>query len=154
MIIMYKRCSQIVIYHFAAPSYAPISIIIFEVTNSSITVQWEAVNCIQRNGDVTSYSVRYWSQGSGSKQTKSVLGGATTEGTVSELKAATTYSIEVAAVNSIGTGVYSNLTTTMTLCKFLFRQNIFKTNLFVVTHFMNLLLHNKIHYILKSQHYS
>ena len=111
------------------------------------------MNCIQRNGDVTSYSVRYWSQGSGSKQTKSILGGATTEGTISELKAATTYSIEVAAVNSIGTGVYSNLTT-MTLCKFLFRQNLFKTNLFVVTHFMNLLLHNKFIIFLNTQHYS
>ena len=46
-----------------------------------------------------------------------VSGGATMETTISGLNSATNYSIEVAAVNSVGTGVYSNLTTALTLCK-------------------------------------
>ena len=51
----------------------------------------------------------YGVQGSGSTQTESVSGGATTEATISGLAASTNYSIEVAAVNSAGTGVYSNV---------------------------------------------
>ena len=42
-----------------------------------------------------------------STQTVSVSGGATTETTISGLLSSTNYSIEVAAVNSAGTGVYS-----------------------------------------------
>ena len=89
-----------------APSAAPTSVSVSE-TSSSITVQWEAVDCIHRNGDITGYSVRYGVQGSGSTQTVSVSGGGATMTTISGLESSTTYSIEVAAVNSAGTGVYS-----------------------------------------------
>ena len=47
--------------------------------------------------------------GSGSTQTMSVSGGSVTEATISSLMSSTTYSIQVAAVNSAGTGVYSDL---------------------------------------------
>ena len=78
------------------------------VTYSSITVQWGPVNCIQRNGDVTGYSVRYGVQGGGSTQTVSVSGGDATRRTISGLDTPTTYTIEVAAVNNAGTGPYSS----------------------------------------------
>ena len=78
------------------------------MTSSSITVQWGAVDCIHRNGDITGYTVRYGVQGNGSTQTVSVSGGGATMTTISGLTASTEYSIEVAAVNSAGTGVYSN----------------------------------------------
>ena len=39
----------------------------------------------------------------------SVSGGSVTEATISSLMSSTTYSIQVAAVNSPGTGVYSDL---------------------------------------------
>ena len=38
----------------------------------------------------------------------SVSGGSVTEATISGLTPSTTYSIEVAAVNSVGTGAYSD----------------------------------------------
>ena len=41
--------------------------------------------------------------------TVNILGGATTEATIIGLNAATNYSIDVAAVNSAGTGVYSTI---------------------------------------------
>ena len=91
-----------------APSAVPTSVSVSEVTSSSITLQWGAVNCIHRNGDITGYSVRYGVQGSGSTQTESVSGGGATITTISGLMASTTYSIEVAAVNSAGTGDYSD----------------------------------------------
>ena len=80
------------------------------MTSSSITVQWGAVDCIHRNGDITGYSVRYGVQGNGSTtNTTDVSGGAATEATISGLAAATNYSIAVAAENSAGTGVYSDM---------------------------------------------
>ena len=94
---------------FSAPSAAPTSVSVPEehVTSSSITVQWEAVDCTDRNGDITGYSVWYGVQGSGSTQTMNVSGGSVTEATISSLMPSTTYSIQVAAVNSAGIGVYS-----------------------------------------------
>ena len=92
-----------------APSAPPTSVSISDVTSSSITVQWGPVDCIHCNGDITGYSVRYGVEGSGSTQTTSVSGGAATEATITGLNSATNYSIEVAAVNSGGTGDYSNL---------------------------------------------
>ena len=95
------------------PSAAPTSVSVNEVT-SSITIQWGAVNCIHRNGDITGYSVRYGVQGSGSTQTVSVSGDGATHKTISGLTQSTTYSIEVAAVNTAGTGVFSLVTTAET----------------------------------------
>ena len=89
------------------PSAAPTSVSVFEVTFSSITVQWGAVDCIHRNGDITGYSVRYGVQENGSTQIESVSGGGATQTIISGLPHSTTYTIEVAAVNSAGTGVYS-----------------------------------------------
>ena len=80
-----------------------------EVTSSSITVQWGAVDCIRRNGDITGYTVRYGVQGNGSTQAKNASGGRATQTIISGLTPTTNYSIEVAAVNSVGTGVYSNV---------------------------------------------
>ena len=73
------------------------------MTSSSITVQWGAVDCIHRNGDITGYSIQYEADNT----TRDVLGGSVTEATVSNLMPSTNYSIQVAAVNSAGTGPYS-----------------------------------------------
>ena len=90
-----------------APSAPPTNVNTTDVTFFSITVQWEPLECIHHNGNITGYSVRYGVQGSKSTQTMSVSGGATTETTIAGLEFATNYSIEVAAVNNVGTGKYS-----------------------------------------------
>ena len=92
-----------------APSAAPNSVSVSEVTSSSITVQWEAVPCIEQNGNITGYTVWYGSQ------TQSVLGGSVTETTISNLTPSTTYNIQMAAMNDAGTGDYSNTISIMTL---------------------------------------
>ena len=80
------------------------------MTSSSITVQWEMVPCIHRNGDITGYSVQY--TGGGSTQTVSVSGDSSGGMvTISGLSPNTMYTVdtvEVAAVNSAGTGMYSD----------------------------------------------
>ena len=84
-------------------------------TFSSITVQWGPVNCSKQNGDITDYSVRYGVEGDGSTQTESVSGGDTTETNITGLNPSTYYTIELAAVNSAGTGIYSSPITVLTL---------------------------------------
>ena len=90
-----------------APSAPPTFVSVSSVTSSSITVQWRAVDCIHRNGDITGHIVQYGIQGSGSTVRKNVPGGAATEATLTGLTSATAYYVEVAAVNSVGIEVYS-----------------------------------------------
>ena len=77
------------------------------VSSSSIFVQWGAVDCIQRNGYIISYSVQYGVEGSGSLQTISILG-IGNEVVLLSLTPSTTYSIQVAAQTSAGSGPYSS----------------------------------------------
>ena len=92
-----------------APDAPPTNVTTVDVTSSNITVQWGPVDCIHQNGDITGYSMQYGVQTSGSTQTIiEVPGGATTQHTISGLQCASNYSIEVAGINSAGTGVYSN----------------------------------------------
>ena len=85
-----------------APSASPSSVSVSEVTSSSITVQWGPLDCIHRNGAITSYSVQYGSE------TVSVSGDSSGGMyVISGLMPSTTYSIQVAANTSAGTGPYS-----------------------------------------------
>ena len=91
-----------------APSAAPSSLRRTEVTTSTATIQWDTVKCIHRNGDITGYLV--WCN-NGTRQTEDTK----TEYLIIGLNHSTTYTIQVAAVNSAGTGVYSeqlSITTT------------------------------------------
>ena len=79
-------------------------------TSSSITVQWGPVNCRDQNGDITGYWVRYGVQGSGEGDRTVVIVTRDSNGGRYEITGLTqsiAYSIEVAAVNSAGTGPYS-----------------------------------------------
>ena len=91
-----------------APSAAPTNVRMTGITSSSITVRWRKIPCIERNGDITGYIVRYGSE------TQSVSGGSVTETTISNLTPSTTYNIQVAAVNDADTGDYSNTISIMT----------------------------------------
>ena len=91
----------------AAPSAPPSSVRVTDVTSSTITVQWGMVPCIHQNGPITGYPVRYGVMGSGSSQTETVSGASVTEVTLSSLLKYTNYSVQVAAVNSADTGVFS-----------------------------------------------
>ena len=104
-----RLVSDLLYTFLSAPSITPTSVNVSEVTFSSITVQWGTVDCIHRNGDITGYTVRYRVQLNGSTQTVNVSGGGSTQTIIFGLIPSTNYSIEVAAVNSVGTGVYSNV---------------------------------------------
>ena len=70
----------------------------------TISVEWEVVPCTDQNGAIISYSVRYVEIESGSTQIEST----TERRLVIGVNTSTNYSVEVAAVNSAGTGVYSD----------------------------------------------
>ena len=97
----------------SAPSAPPSSVNATVQSSTSITVQWGEVPCIDRNGDITGYSVQYGVMGSGNTQTMPVDGADTTQTTIGDLMSSTTYSIQVAAINSEGTGVYSDPSTNL-----------------------------------------
>ncbi|CAI8055357.1 Protein sidekick-2, partial [Geodia barretti] len=92
----------------AAPSAPPSPVNAMVESSTSITVQWGEVPCIDQNGAITGYSVQYGVEGSGNTETMTVSGASTTQTTITGLNPSTTYSIQVAAVNSAGTGVYSD----------------------------------------------
>ena len=94
-----------------APSAPPTSVSASALNSTAITVQWGPVDCIHRNGDITGYSVQYGEVGSGSTQTMPVSGGSSTEATIFGLMPSTIYSIQMAAVNDAGTGLYSSSVT-------------------------------------------
>jgi len=104
---------------FPAPSAAPTSVHTSDVTFSSITVQWGAVDCIHQNGNITGYSVRYWVQRN-SILSVNVSGGAAMALTLTGLSSSTTYSIDVAAINNAGVGKHSDSITVKTKGKVLF----------------------------------
>ena len=87
------------------------------VDSSSIDINWGKVPCQHRNGEITGYVVKYRKVlGSGRgerRQTQEemvTVNGQTT--TIDNLDPLTEYSVMVAAVNSAGTGVFSDPVTT------------------------------------------
>ena len=73
------------------------------MNSTTLTVQWKMVPCIEQNGDITEYIVRVMEIGVMERVDHDV-----TQVNISQLTPSTTYSIEVAAVNIINTGIYSD----------------------------------------------
>ena len=77
----------------------------------TITVQWGPVEpCANQNGAITGYSVRYGKVGSseGERSVEVVSGDSMTTIKICGLNKETVYTVQVAAVTSAGTGIYSD----------------------------------------------
>ena len=85
------------------PSAGPASVTAGTVTVNSITVQWEEVPCLHRNGEITGYTVVARTSGEVVKSVNVDVDDGR-EATVSGLTPNTQYSVSVVAVNSAGTG--------------------------------------------------
>ena len=90
-----------------APTGAPDGVSEVSVAANSITVQWGEVPCLHRNGDITGYIVEV-TRSEMVVATVNVNGGSAREATVSGLNPSTEYTVTVAAVNSVGTGPFSD----------------------------------------------
>ena len=93
----------------SAPSAPPASVTTEVTVFHIVRVWWGPVDCRHRNGEITGYAVRYGeSEGDRTVQMVSGNSGGTT--IITGLAPATLYVIQVAAVNSADTGVYSSAT--------------------------------------------
>ena len=70
----------------------------------SILVKWDSVDCIHANGAITYYSLKYRVVGSNT-ETSNMTKVMVKEANITELCPSTNYSIQVAAINSAGTGL-------------------------------------------------
>ncbi len=73
-------------------------------TSRSINVSWDAIECIQRNGDITGYEVEFQEQG-GDRIPGEVVNQTFT---ASDLTPHTDYTFRVAGVNRNGTGRFTD----------------------------------------------
>ena len=94
-----------------APTGAPDGVSEVSVTANSITVQWGEVPCMDRNGEITGYTVEVSLSGM-VVRTENVNDGSARKGTVSGLTPATEYTVTVAAANSVGSGPFSGISVT------------------------------------------
>ena len=74
------------------------------VTN--ISIQWGEVDCVERNGEITGYSVRY---GLSSSTLREIITVHDRMLKIDDLLIRTSYSFEVAAINGDGIGEYSSV---------------------------------------------
>ena len=84
--------------------------------SSSIIVSWREVSCQHRNGEITGYVVEYKTSATRQRrQTQEMIVMVDGQATIiNDLKPLTEYSIMVAAVNSNGTGQFSEPVTIVT----------------------------------------
>ena len=127
-----------------APSSGPEMLRIVEI---SITIAWDAVNCTERNSNITGYVVRYTPPSTSGNDSVMVAGtgGAGGMVTIDGLAPSTQYSIQVAAVNSNGdVGVFSTAlsvqTATVTSKSISAIQPLFKNEISSILNFISHIL--------------
>ena len=89
----------------SVPTRAP-SDVTPSVTSRSVTITWSAIECIERNGEITDYTVVFQEQGGA--EIPGEVNVMDRSFTASGLTPHTNYTFRVAGVNSIGTGPNSS----------------------------------------------
>ena len=92
---------------YSVPTGAPQSLEAVFVQPTEVSFRWREVPCIQQNGPITGYVVRYYVTCGADRnvhQNKSVV---TTGDIIDDLTPNTEYAFHVAAVNVNGTGPFS-----------------------------------------------
>ncbi len=107
---------------YTVPISAPQNLQSIATDETSITVQWDAVACIDRNSEIRGYKLRCI--GCSYEETIPGSGGEGGVNTITGLSPLTTYSIEVAAVSDSGIGPFAGITVQTPLYRKATRQNI------------------------------
>ena len=77
------------------------------INSTAISLSWGEVNCTERNGAITGYSVQYSIVG-GIQSTTVYVTGNVTSTVIDGLTEFTVYIVSVAAINNNGIGPYSD----------------------------------------------
>ena len=95
-----------VIITTAVPSSPPQNVIVASVDPASLMVTWQPPPLIDQNGPIVSYNISIMSIAHGDIRNVTIVG---TELTISDLIPFVNYSVQLAASNSNGTGVFSTI---------------------------------------------
>ena len=109
------HCISSVVILLSAPSAPPKGIGVSKRMTFSITVVWQAVPCIHRNGNITGYAIIIYHMLNNDQ--KFNVSSSVTMLTIPDLQPSTTYVISVAAVNSEGLGIFGTITTSTLPCE-------------------------------------
>ena len=109
------HCMSSVVILLSAPSAPPEGIGVYKRMTFSITVVWQAVPCIHRNGNITGYAIIIYHMLNNDQ--KYNVSSSVTMLTIPDLQPSTTYVISVAAVNSEGLGIHGTITTSTLPCE-------------------------------------
>jgi len=106
--------------YYVVPSGVPQAVLAMAIGSSSIFVQWDRIGCIERNSEITGYTIRYAPSG-GVPSDMTILG--TTRSnrtfTITELNVSTDYTVMVAAdTRDVTTEPFSNPISVKTLGKY------------------------------------
>ena len=93
-----------------APTGAPQGLSVQNVMATSVVLSWDEPACLEQNGDITGYMIRYVR---GSQTITDSSSGVSTTYSVRELIPVMEYSFSVAAVNSAGIGPFSGQSMTI-----------------------------------------
>lgn len=114
----------VVLYPSLAPSGAPQSIMMSSIDETSISIQWDNVECEQRNGEIEGYYVTYYpreSNTTGERFDITVFGTMESNRTflASELQPRTNYTFEVKAFrsNEVGPSITTSFQTSLSNSK-------------------------------------
>ena len=108
------------------------------MTAGSVSVSWNEIECIEHNGMITNYTVKF-----------SSLGGSVTPGvlmvnerrfTASGLTPFTNYTFQVAGINGYGVGAFSNVTTIQTAEDSMLDLNLVYFDLIILFYTQSLVL--------------
>ena len=89
------------------PSGAPVLLVPVIINSTAVSLSWGEVNCTERNGAITGYSVQYSIVG-GIQSTIVNVTGDVTSTVIDGLIKLLHYLVSVAAINDNGIGPYSN----------------------------------------------
>ena len=89
------------------PSGAPVLLVPVIINSTAVILSWGEVNCTERNGAITGYSVQYSIVGAIHSTNVNVTGDVTST-VIDGLKEFTIYLVSVAAINGNGIGPYSD----------------------------------------------
>ena len=89
------------------PSGAPVLLVPVIINSTAISLSWGEVNCTERNGAITGYSVQYSIVGEMQSTIVNVTGNVTNTVIDGLIIICTEYSIKVAAINNNGVGTYN-----------------------------------------------
>ena len=95
-----------IILLYTAPTGPPRNVIL-SASSRSVSVSWDDIDCIERNGIITNYTVKFKEQTIPREVMGQIVEGQTFN--ASGLTPHTNYSFRVAGVNSNGTGPFTGL---------------------------------------------